>query len=90
MYVGEVYTAAHQKKQWVFVTDDSISDSLSEGLSDSLLAISFCSPCIDEDSFAPINSNLVGSMVSCRVSFFFFYSIMELAFESVKILKILG
>ncbi|XWS60009.1 hypothetical protein CRYUN_Cryun08bG0171400 [Craigia yunnanensis] len=63
VYVGEVYTAAHQKKQWVFVTDDSISDSLSEGLSDSLLAISFCSPCIDEDSFAPINSNLVGSMV---------------------------
>ncbi|XWS43893.1 hypothetical protein CRYUN_Cryun16bG0143700 [Craigia yunnanensis] len=71
VYVGEVYTAAHQKKQWVFVTDDSISDLLSEGLSDSLLAIGFCSPCIDEDSFAPINSNLVGSLVSCRGSFFF-------------------
>ncbi|XVF55023.1 hypothetical protein PTKIN_Ptkin06aG0003200 [Pterospermum kingtungense] len=63
VYVGEVYTAAHQKKQWVFVTDDSISDLLSEGLSDSLLAISFCSPCIDEDSFAPINPKLVGSVV---------------------------
>ncbi|XP_021288995.1 protein BREAST CANCER SUSCEPTIBILITY 2 homolog B isoform X1 [Herrania umbratica] len=63
VYVGEVYTAAHQKKQWVFVTDDSISNLPSEGLSDSLLAISFCSSCIDKDSFAPINSNLVGSMV---------------------------
>ncbi|XVF08337.1 hypothetical protein REPUB_Repub06bG0218000 [Reevesia pubescens] len=63
VYVGEVYTAAHQKKQWVFVTDDSISDLLSEGLADSLLAISFCSPSVDENSFAPINSNLVGSMV---------------------------
>ncbi|KAE8686923.1 Detected protein of confused Function [Hibiscus syriacus] len=62
VYVGEVYTASHQKKQWVFVTDDSISD-LQSGLSNSLLAISFCSPSIDDDSFAPINSNLVGSMV---------------------------
>ncbi|KHG23348.1 Breast cancer type 2 susceptibility [Gossypium arboreum] len=59
VYVGEVYTASHQKKQWVFVTDDSISDLQS----DSLLAISFCSPSIDDDSFAPINPNLVGSMV---------------------------
>ncbi|XP_022766252.1 protein BREAST CANCER SUSCEPTIBILITY 2 homolog B-like [Durio zibethinus] len=63
VYVGEVYTSAHQKKQWVFVTDDSISDLVLEGSSDSLLAISFCSPCIDENTFAPINSNLVGSMV---------------------------
>ncbi|KAK8561593.1 hypothetical protein V6N13_149242 [Hibiscus sabdariffa] len=62
VYVGEVYTASHQKKQWVFVTDDSISD-LQPGLSNSLLAISFCSPSVDDDSFAPINSNLVGSMV---------------------------
>ncbi|KAK8665667.1 hypothetical protein V6N13_005829 [Hibiscus sabdariffa] len=62
VYVGEVYTASHQKKQWVFVTDDSISD-LQSGLSNSLLAISFCSPSIDDDSFAPINSNLAGSMV---------------------------
>ncbi|PPD97740.1 hypothetical protein GOBAR_DD05250 [Gossypium barbadense] len=59
VYVGEVYTASHLKKQWVFVTDDSISDLQS----DSLLAISFCSPSIDDDSFAPINSNLVGSTV---------------------------
>ncbi|OMO97642.1 hypothetical protein COLO4_14461 [Corchorus olitorius] len=63
VYVGEVYKAAHQKKQWVFVTDDSISDIFSEGLSDSLLAISFSSPSLNEDSFAPINSNLVGSIV---------------------------
>ncbi|XVF08399.1 hypothetical protein REPUB_Repub07fG0000200 [Reevesia pubescens] len=63
VYVGEVYTAAHQKKQWVFVTDDSVSDLLSEGLADSLLATSFCPPCLDENSFALINSNLVGSMV---------------------------
>ncbi|XVE62082.1 hypothetical protein DITRI_Ditri06bG0090800 [Diplodiscus trichospermus] len=68
VYVGEVYTAANQKKQWVFVTDDSISDLLSEGLSDSLLAISFCSPRMDEDSFAPINSNLVGSIIGFSVA----------------------
>ncbi|GMJ03265.1 BRCA2-like B [Hibiscus trionum] len=62
VYVGEVYTASNQKKQWLFVTDDSISD-LQSGLSNCLLAISFCSPSIDDDSFAPINTNLVGSMV---------------------------
>ncbi|XP_039009037.1 protein BREAST CANCER SUSCEPTIBILITY 2 homolog B-like isoform X2 [Hibiscus syriacus] len=67
VYVGEVYTASHQKKQWVFVTDDSISDPQS-GLSNSLLAISFCSPSIDDDSFAPINSNLVRSMAWAKTS----------------------
>ncbi|PSS34720.1 Protein BREAST CANCER SUSCEPTIBILITY 2 B like [Actinidia chinensis var. chinensis] len=63
VYVGEVYTDAHQKKQWVFVTDGSISVSHLEEPSNSLLAISFCSPYIDGDSFAPINDNLVGSAV---------------------------
>ncbi|KAK9289849.1 hypothetical protein L1049_008009 [Liquidambar formosana] len=63
VHVGEVYTAAHQKKQWVFVTDGSISELQSEKSSKSLLAISFCSPYIDDDSFAPINYNLAGSIV---------------------------
>ena len=63
VYVGEVYTDAHQKKQWVFVTDGSISVSHLEEPSNSLLAISFCSPYIDGDSFAPINNNLIGSTV---------------------------
>ncbi|CAH9128118.1 unnamed protein product [Cuscuta epithymum] len=36
IYVGELYTVAHQKKQWVFVTDGSRT-----ALDTSLLAISF-------------------------------------------------
>ncbi|XP_012089778.1 protein BREAST CANCER SUSCEPTIBILITY 2 homolog B isoform X2 [Jatropha curcas] len=63
VYVGEVYTTAQWKKQWVFVTDCSISALWSEELSNSLLAISFCSPYIDDDSFTPINYNLEGSAV---------------------------
>ncbi|KAF3962282.1 hypothetical protein CMV_013187 [Castanea mollissima] len=63
VYVGEVFKTPHQKKQWVFVTDSSISESQSEELSNSLLAIRFCSPFIDDDSFAPVNSNLAGSTV---------------------------
>ncbi|GLT92773.1 hypothetical protein SLE2022_105930 [Rubroshorea leprosula] len=67
VYVGEVYMAAHQKKQWVFVTDDSLFGSQLEDLSNSLLAISFSSPCTN-DSYEPINSNLVGSTVGfCNV-----------------------
>ncbi|XP_034695014.1 protein BREAST CANCER SUSCEPTIBILITY 2 homolog B-like isoform X1 [Vitis riparia] len=62
VYVGEVYTAAHQKKQWVFVTDGSVSELGSEEASNCLLAISFCSPSVD-DSFVPVNSNLEGSTV---------------------------
>jgi breast cancer 2 susceptibility protein len=78
VYVGEVFTAPHQKKQWVFVTDGSISELQSEELSNSLLAISFCSPYIDDDSFTPVNSNLAGSTVSnfifnSRVVFIFIY-----------------
>lgn len=64
VHVGEVYTAAHQKRQWVFVTDSSISELQSEKLSNSLLAISFCSSYIDDNSYAPINYNLAGSTVS--------------------------
>lgn len=67
VFVGEAYIAAQQKKQWVFVTDGSKSELKSEGLCDSLLAICFSSPCIDNVSNAPINYNLTGSTV-CNVS----------------------
>ncbi|XP_042510646.1 protein BREAST CANCER SUSCEPTIBILITY 2 homolog B-like isoform X2 [Macadamia integrifolia] len=65
VYVGEVYTSGHQKRQWVFVTDGSISEPelQSEGFADCLLAVSFCLPDIDNDSSAPINRNLEGSTV---------------------------
>lgn len=64
MHVGGVYISNQQKKQWVFVTDGSIMNGLqSEKLIDSLLAICFCSPLIDHDSFPPINYNLAGSTV---------------------------
>lgn len=62
--VGAVCSDTHQKKQWVFVTDGSISESQSEQTSNSLLAISFRSPHNECDSFAPINYNLAGSVVS--------------------------
>ncbi|KAG8647794.1 hypothetical protein MANES_09G111200v8 [Manihot esculenta] len=64
VHVGEVYTTAQWKRQWVFVTDSSISTLDLEEMSNSLLAISFCSPYIDGDSFTPINYNLAGSTVS--------------------------
>lgn len=64
VFVGEVYKAAHQRNQWVFVTDSSISERYTEDFSDCLLAICFCSPHIDDDSFVPFNPNLVGSTVS--------------------------
>ncbi|KEH25626.1 breast cancer type 2 susceptibility-like protein [Medicago truncatula] len=55
---------SQQKKQWVFVTDGSIMKGLqSEKFTDTLLAIFFCSPLIDHDSFPPINHNLAGSTV---------------------------
>lgn len=64
VHVGGVYISNQQKKQWVFVTDGSIMNGLqSEKLIDSLLAICFCSPLIDHDSFPPINYNLAGSTV---------------------------
>ncbi|KAJ6680810.1 BREAST CANCER TYPE 2 SUSCEPTIBILITY PROTEIN BRCA2 [Salix purpurea] len=63
LHVGDIYTDTQQKKQWVFVTDSSISTSDLEDTSRSLLAISFCSPYMDNDSFTPINYNLVGSTI---------------------------
>ncbi|KAK2443086.1 hypothetical protein P8452_21474 [Trifolium repens] len=64
VHVGEVYTSNQQKKQWIFVTDGSIMHGLqSEKFMDTMLAICFCSPLIDHDSFPPINYNLAGSTV---------------------------
>ncbi|XP_075089858.1 protein BREAST CANCER SUSCEPTIBILITY 2 homolog A-like [Nicotiana tabacum] len=64
VFVGHLYTEAHQSKQWVFVADGSTSTLDSNDESETLMATSFTSPCIETDSFAPINSNLVGSVVS--------------------------
>ncbi|RHN69099.1 putative breast cancer type 2 susceptibility protein [Medicago truncatula] len=64
VHVGKVYTSSQQKKQWVFVTDGSIMNGLqSQKVTDTLLAICFCSPLFDHDSFPPINHNLAGSTV---------------------------
>lgn len=69
IHVGEVFTTAHQKKQWIFVADGSIFESHT-GLSNSLLAISFCSPYVGDESFVPMNCNLVGSTVCTFCCFF--------------------
>ncbi|MCE3215677.1 hypothetical protein HAX54_003180 [Datura stramonium] len=63
VFVGQLYTEAHQTKQWVFVADGSTAMLDSNDESGTLMAISFTSPCIGTDLFAPINSNLVGSTV---------------------------
>ncbi|GMH26534.1 hypothetical protein Nepgr_028377 [Nepenthes gracilis] len=63
IHVGQVYITAQQKKQWVFVTDGSISMLQTEEPTAPLLAISFCSPCVEGDSVLPVNYNLVGSIV---------------------------
>ncbi|TXG58894.1 hypothetical protein EZV62_016723 [Acer yangbiense] len=63
VHVGEVYVDSHQKKQWVFVTDGSIPELQLQESSQSLLAINFSSRYMDDDSFLPINYNLVGSTV---------------------------
>lgn len=62
VFVGQLYTEAHQTKQWVFVADGSKAMLDSDDELETLMAINFTSPCID--SFAPINSNLVESTVS--------------------------
>lgn len=62
--MGEVYTTAHQKRQWIFATDGSKVEMQAGKYDTSLLAISFSFPPIDDDSFVPINYNLAGSMVS--------------------------
>ncbi|GAB2212121.1 hypothetical protein Droror1_Dr00025468 [Drosera rotundifolia] len=63
LHVGDVYIAAHQKRQWVFVTDGSIPERQFSDSTSSLLAISFCAPCIEGDSDLPVNYNLVNSTV---------------------------
>ncbi|KAL8161901.1 hypothetical protein V2J09_013390, partial [Rumex salicifolius] len=64
LYVGKEYVTAHQKRQWVFVTDGSTSEpEKNEPYSISLLAISFCSPYSDAYSVSPVNHNLAGSIV---------------------------
>ncbi|KAL3654879.1 hypothetical protein CASFOL_000665 [Castilleja foliolosa] len=60
VYVGEVYRQGHLQKQWVFVTDGSTNEFCS---SDAILAINFCSPCVEFDSCTPVNSNISGSVV---------------------------
>ncbi|KAK4258374.1 hypothetical protein QN277_007832 [Acacia crassicarpa] len=64
VHVGDVYTAGHQKTQWVFVIDGSMS-SVKFGQTTSLLAICFCShsQSPDNDLIPPISYNLVGSTV---------------------------
>ncbi|KAG8377073.1 hypothetical protein BUALT_Bualt09G0130300 [Buddleja alternifolia] len=65
VYVGEVYAQGHQQKQWVFVTDGSDPEFCSKESSDSdaLLAINFCLPYTESDSFTPVNCNIAGSVV---------------------------
>lgn len=63
LHVGMEYIAGQQKRQWVFVTDGSLCELQTEESTISLLAISFCSPCTEDDSISPINFNLVGSIV---------------------------
>ncbi|KAK3406815.1 hypothetical protein EUGRSUZ_K02953 [Eucalyptus grandis] len=63
LYVGEVYTTANQKRQWIFVTDGSKVEKQAGEYDTSLLAISFFFPPTDDNSFVPINYNLVGSTV---------------------------
>ncbi|KAK9699195.1 hypothetical protein RND81_08G159400 [Saponaria officinalis] len=63
LHVGQEFVVGPQKKQWVFVTDGSLSELRGDDSTIALLAISFCSPCIDDDSISPINYNLVGSIV---------------------------
>ncbi|XP_057754556.1 protein BREAST CANCER SUSCEPTIBILITY 2 homolog A-like [Arachis stenosperma] len=64
VHVGNTYVSNHQKKQWVFVTDASAGNGFrTDNCSNSLLAICFCSPSTDFDSYPPINYNLAGSTV---------------------------
>lgn len=71
VHVGEVYQSSQQKKQWIFVSDGSMYGLQSEKLTNTLLAICFCSPLIDHDSFPPINYNLAGSTV---ITMYFIFS----------------
>ncbi|CAI0424121.1 unnamed protein product [Linum tenue] len=68
VHVGEVYKTGVASKQWVFVTDNSIS-TLNPEAANSILALSFGSPREDKDSAAPpVNHNLAGSTVGfCNI-----------------------
>ncbi|CAN6467440.1 unnamed protein product [Victoria cruziana] len=61
VYVGELYLSGNHRKQWVFLTDGSISDSRNSP--NSLLAISFSLSTMDAESCAPVHSALTGSTV---------------------------
>lgn len=63
VHVGPEYIAGQQKKQWAFVTDGSLCHSQTEMSTITILAISFCSPCSENDTISPFNFNLVGSIV---------------------------
>lgn len=66
VYVGEVFVTGQRKKQWIFLTDGSISGSelQMEGFSNCLLAVCFCSSITENDSISPFSHNLAGSIVS--------------------------
>lgn len=55
------------------MADGYVSEPHSEGISNSLLAISFCSQYADDESFVPMNINLTGSTV-CKFCFPHFFS----------------
>ncbi|XP_072958786.1 protein BREAST CANCER SUSCEPTIBILITY 2 homolog B-like isoform X2 [Typha angustifolia] len=64
LHVGDVYISGHQKKQWIFMTDGSqCTSEMFEELYDCLLAVSFCSPIIDNDLTALFNHALSGTIV---------------------------
>eukprot|EP00268_Persea_americana_P065099 TRINITY_DN8643_c1_g1_i1.p1 TRINITY_DN8643_c1_g1~~TRINITY_DN8643_c1_g1_i1.p1 ORF type:complete len:867 (-),score=167.40 TRINITY_DN8643_c1_g1_i1:1431-3725(-) len=65
VYVGEVFVTGQRKKQWIFLTDGSISGSelQMEGLSNCLLAVCFCSSITENVFISPFSHNLAGSIV---------------------------
>ncbi|XP_073144754.1 protein BREAST CANCER SUSCEPTIBILITY 2 homolog B-like isoform X2 [Henckelia pumila] len=63
VYVGEVYIQGHQKKQWVFVTDGSTTESCPKESLGALIAVSFSLPYVECESFAPVNKNVAGSVL---------------------------
>lgn len=71
VYVGDAYTDVQQKKQWVFVTDGSTQQT--GEISNSLLAISFSTPAMDDISVPHISHNLVGSVVCTNLNLVWFY-----------------
>ncbi|CAO2820162.1 unnamed protein product [Amaranthus hypochondriacus] len=66
LHVGPELLYGQHKKQWVFVTDGSVSELQTEESEVSLLAIAFSTTCTGDDSISPFNFNLVGSIVGFR------------------------